>query len=260
MSAIPSPARGRMIFLRALIWSLIGLIYAPLFAAFQVLFEGAGLAHTAYIPAAALAGAIGAAFYGARQVALAGTGIGLVVGSLLFVVLPGPVTLWQVVLGAAAVGAALGGLVRFPDRCSFNVPGKTLAGLAMGSFGGALLALAEWLHPQSFNIAGAVAFLVSVNGVLYVATVRWWVGLTRMRPGQACNVIEALVIAVLAAAAAGSLWVISGPLVGVVDDVWQGLIAAMHREIFWALAGGLFGGAVAGAMMEAFGFRWVHDV
>lgn len=260
MSASPSAPRQRMIFLRALIWSLIGLIYAPLFAALRVLFEGIGLGHAAYVPAAALAGAIGAAFYGARQVALAGTTVGMVVGTALFFMLPGTVPLWQVVLAAAAVGAGLGGVVRFPDRCSFSVPGKTLAGLVTGAACGGLLALAESLHPENFNIVGAVAFLVSVNGVLYVATARWWVGLVRLTPGQACNLVEALVIATLAAAAAGSLWVISGPLIGVVDGTWQALIAAMHRDIFYALAGGLFGGAVAGAMMEAFAFRWVHDI
>lgn len=210
MSAIASPG-GRLIFLRALIWSLIGLIYAPLFAALQVLFEGIGFGHFAYIPAAALAGAIGAAFYGARQVALAGTTVGLVVGTALFFAMPATVPLWMLVLAAGAVGAGLGGVVRFPQRCSFNVLGKTLAGLAMGVVGGGILALAESLHPEDFNVAGAVAFLVSVNGVLYVATVRWWVGLTRMRPGQACNVIESLVLGVLAATAAGAFGWSPGP-------------------------------------------------
>jgi hypothetical protein len=260
MSAMPFVSRTRLVFLRALIWGLIGLIYAPLFVALRGGFQSLGLDHGAFIPAAALAGAVGAAFYGARQVALAGAVVGLVVASLLFLVLPPPIPLWQVVLAAAVVGAVLGALVRFPDRCSHNLPGKALAGLVTGAACGGLLGLSQALHPASFNIAGAVAFLVAVNGVLYVASVRWWIGLTRPRQGQACNVIEALVISVLAAAAAGSLWVVSGPLIGIVDAPFVDGIEALLQQIPAALLGGVIGGALAGALLQALDFRWAHDV
>lgn len=260
MAAIPVVSRTRLVFIRALIWGLIGLIYAPLFVALRGGFQALGLEHSAFIPAAALAGAVGAAFYGARQVALAGAVIGLVVASLLFLVLPPPIPLWQVVLAAAVVGAVLGALVRFPDRCSHNLPGKSLAGLVTGAACGALLGLAQALHPASFNIAGAVAFLVAVNGVLYVASVRWWIGLTRPRQGEACNLIEALVISVLAAAAAGSLWVVSGPLIGIVDEPFVDVIEVLLQQIPAALLGGLIGGTLAGALLQAFDFRWAHDV
>lgn len=259
MSAVPLVSRSRLVFLRALIWGLIGLIYAPLFVALRSGFQGLGLDHGAFIPAAAIAGAVGAAFYGARQVALAGAVVGLVVASVLFLALPGPIPLWQVGLAAAALGAGIGGVVRFPDRCSINLPGKALTGLVTGAACGGVLALAQALHPESFNVAGAVAFLVAVNGVLYVATVRWWVGLTSRIRGQPCNLIEALVISVLAATAAGSLWAVSGPLIGIVDEPFLGLIEAMVQEIPAAILGGVIGGAMTGALLQAFGFRWVHD-
>lgn len=260
MTHVSAAPRRRNIFLRGLIWSLIGLIYAPLFTGLRVLFQGLGWEHAAFAPAAALAGAAGAAFYGARQVALAGTALGLVVASVLFFVVPGTVGLWPVVLSAALVGALLGAIARFPDRCSFSVPGKTLAGLVTGAACGGFMALVEPMHPQHFHIIGAVAFLVSVNGVLYVATVPWWVRRTGLNRGQACNLIEALVISGLAALAAGSLWVVSGPLIGVVEEPYLDLIATMHRDIPLAVVGGMLGGAVAGALLEAFRFRWVHDV
>jgi hypothetical protein len=249
-----------MVFLRGLIWSLIGLIYAPLFAGLHVTFHALGFGHGALIPAAALSGAVGAAFYGARQVALAGTAIGVVIASVILFALPGIIPLWWVMLAAAVIGALLGAVVRFPDRCSLKVPGKTLAGLATGSACGIVLALAEPLHPEEFHITATLAFLVGVNGVLYVATVRWWAGLATINRGQACNLIEALVVSVLAATAAGAVWAVGGPLVGAVDFGSRAILDVVHQEVPLAMVGGLIGGGVAGALLEAFGFRWVHDI
>jgi hypothetical protein len=252
-------SRSRMIFLRGLIWSLIGLIYAPLFTGLQVSFDYLGLGHAASIPAAALSGAVGAAFYGARVVAIAGTAVGVVVASLVLLALPGIIPLWQVVLPAAAVGAALGGIVRFSDHCSLKVPGKTLAGLVTGAACGSLLAFAEPLHADEFHITGTLAFLVAVNGVLYVATVRWWVGISGINRGQVCNLVESLVIAVLAATTAGAIWAVAGPLLGAVDYTTRTVLGVVHQQIPPGMLGALLGGAVAGALLEAFDFRWVHD-
>jgi hypothetical protein len=255
-----TPSRPRMIFLRGLIWSLIGLIYAPLFSGLHVAFHAVGFGHAALIPAAALSGAVGAAFYGARQVAIAGTAIGVVVASVVLLARPGIIPLWQVMVSAAAVGAVLGAIVRFPDRCSLKVPGKTLAGLVTGGACGLLLALAEPLHPEEFHITGTLAFLVAVNGVLYVATVRWWTGLAEINRGRACNLIESLVVAVLAATAAGAVWAVGGPLIGAVDFGSRGVLDVIHQQVPLAILGGLLGGGVAGALLEAFGFGWVNDI
>jgi hypothetical protein len=125
---------------------------------------------------------------------------------------------------------------------------------------GGLLALVEPLHPENFDAAGAVAFLVAVNGVLYVATVPWWVRRMGVGCGRPCNVVESMVIALLAATAAGSMWVVVGPMVGVVHEAYHAALDTMVRLTPGAAAGGLLGGAVTGALLEAFGFRWVHDV
>jgi len=155
--------RPRLIFLRGLIWSLIGLIYAPLFVCLYVVLQGIGLGDAAFLPAAAIAGMVGAVFYGARQVALIGTLIGLLVAALLFAAMTGEVGFWPLILTAAAVGGGLGWLVRFPDRCSLHVPGKAMAGLMTGAVCGGLLAMIEPLHPHTFPMSGAVAFMVSVK-------------------------------------------------------------------------------------------------
>ena len=77
MSTTLPASRTSLVFVRGLVWAIIGLIYAPLFTALFVLFQAMGLGHWAFAPAAAIAGAVGAAFYSAREVALIGAVIGV---------------------------------------------------------------------------------------------------------------------------------------------------------------------------------------
>lgn len=258
MSTTIAASRTSLVLMRGLIWAIIGLIYAPLFTGLYILFQAMGLGSGALAPAAAIAGAVGAAFYSARQAALAGTVIGLTTATLLFMMLPGTVALWLIALAAALAGAALPGLLRFPDRCSLQVPGKAMAGLLSGMVCGGLLAMVEPLHPANFSITGVVAFLVSVNGILYSATVGWWLRRARIKGGgRACLVIESLVIGMVAAVAAASLWVVGGPLIGAVDGSFNPLLESIFALIPGAMFGGLAAGAVTGALLEAFGFDWV---
>jgi len=249
------------VFIRALIWSLVGLIYAPMFTGLNVGLRSLGLGAGAYLPAAALAGAVGAAFYGARQVAVAATAIGLGSGALMLATVPGRLDVGAAAAVAALVGVLLGLLVRFPDRCSRGVPGKALAGLAAGLLCGALLAVAELTLATVLPTAAVLAFLVSVNGILYVVSVRWWVGVT-MPAGQSryCNLIESIVIGILAACAAAALWLVAGSLMGVLAPAELELSSTLLQEIPLAIMGGLVGGAVGGALLETFRFRNVFDL
>jgi hypothetical protein len=73
-------------------------------------------------------------------------------------------------LVAAAIAALIGLHPAFPARCDRQVPSRVMVGVATGALCGAVLAVAEPLHPEPFSTFAVVAFLVSVNGVLYVAT------------------------------------------------------------------------------------------
>jgi hypothetical protein len=260
VSDTPRPYSIRLVFLRGLIWSLIGLIYAPLFTGLSELLRGFGLGHWAFVPAAALAGGVGAALYGARQVALAGTAIGLLAGSVAILALPDPVRLSQLIIVGALAGVVIGGLVRFPNRCSYHVPGKSLTGLATGAIAGGILVFMEPMQTIPFQTAEVVAFLVSVNGVLYVAAVRPIARVLVSSRGQPCHLIQSLVVALLAATAAGSLWVVATPLLEIADANYAATINTILANIPHAIFGGMLGGAVAGSMLEAFRFRWVHEV
>ena len=256
-----SASRLRLIFLRAIVWSLVGMIYAPLFTGLVFILKVLGFGHLSYVMAASVAGAVGAVLYGAREVSLISTGLGVAVGVATLISVSESVSLTQVSLIAGVLAAIVGITVPFPQRCSRNVPPKAVAGLVAGAFGGAILAMAEPLHPAPFSLFAMLAFLVSVNGVIYVATVRWWVALPRRLhlEAQPCYLIESLVMAVLAAVAAGSVWMVSAPLLNL-GGIWQIASEAMHGEIQRAILGGLFGGGTAGMLLETFRFSWVHDL
>jgi hypothetical protein len=253
-------SHGHLIFVRGLVWGLVGLIYAPLFVALLATFRELGLGHAAFIPAAALASAVGAAFYGARQVAMVGTIMGVTLASVLLLTMPQSVGLWGVVGLATLAGAGIGWWVDFPDRCSLQVPAKVIAGLTTGALCGGLLALVEPLHPFTFGAAGTLAFLVSANGVLYVATVPWWAGLASRQGRRRCDIVEAAVVALLAGLVAGGLWLGTAPIVGGAASSLSLAMANLGNDLPAALFGGVLGGVIGGTLLEAFGFRWVHDV
>ena len=256
------PVRWRLAFLRAIIWSLIGMIYAPLFIGLLSIARGADMGGLSYVLAAALAGGAGAVLYGAREVALIGTGIGAAVGVALLILMPGQATLTDAVVVASILAATVGLTFSFPRRCTRHVPGKLLAGLVTGGLGGAVLAIAEPLHSAPFSTFSVLVFLASVHGILYVGTVRTWIALSRRigLESRPCDLIEASTMAILAAIAAGSLWMVAGPLMGFDPGLWQLASLSMHQDIAPAFLGGLFGGAMAGLLLEAFRFPWVHDV
>lgn len=253
-------SRARLVVVRGLVWGLVGLLYAPLFLGLLTLFRELGLGRAAFIPAVALASAVGAAFYGARQVAITGTIVGVTLPAVLFLTVPQPVGLWWVTGLATLVGAGVGWWVDFPDRCSLQVPAKAVAGLSTGALCGVLLALVEPLHPFSFGAAGTLAFLVSANGVLYVATVPWWVGLAAGHGRRHCELVEAGVVALLAGTVAGGLWLAAAPLMDAAETSLSLAMANLGNDLPVALFGGVLGGVVGGVLLEVFGFRWVHDV
>ena len=259
MRSLPSDSKAQLILFRGLVWGLIGLIYAPLFLGLLVIFRALGLGHLAFVPAASLACAVGAMFYGARQVGIAGTAVGLSVASVILLTVPDVFGFWGAAGLATLVGGALGWWVEFPPRCSLRVPAKAMAGLSMGALSGGVLALAESLHPFDFRAPATLAFLVSVNGILYVASLSWWLRRAPPGGGRSCNLVEVAVVAILAGLAAGGLWLGAAPLMGLGTLPLAGALTALETDLPPAMVAGVFGGALAGILLESFGFRWVHD-
>lgn len=253
---------GRRVLFRAMIWGILGLIYAPLFLGLTSLLHGLGAGTWSYAGAAGIAGAVTAVLYGGREVGLLGAGIGLGVGGLLLFLKGEWITLELAVLAAMGVAVVIGFVPAFSGRCARNVPGTALAGLLCGVLAGSVVSIAEPLHPNAFPPFAVLAFLVSVNGVLYVGAVRRLVRLTSCVSVHSwrCHLVESLVIAIMAGFTAGSIWVVTAPFIGGVSDLVRATSDAIYQQIPAAIPGAIFGGAVAGALLELFGFRWVHEV
>jgi hypothetical protein len=257
----PDSTARRVVF-RATIWGVFGLIYAPLFVGLVALLKGLGAGTWSYAWAAGIVGGVTAVLYGGRQVGLVGAGVGLGVGALLLFAWSDSVPLEVGVAVAMGVALLIGLLRAFPGRCADHVPGKAVAGALAGLFGGLVVSIAEPLHPQAFDPFVVLAFLVSVNGVLYVGSLRRVVRLSdcvRWRVRR-CNLAELLVIVIMAGFTAGSLWVVAGPFLGGSTDLVRLASDAIYQQAPAAIPGAVYGGALAGALLELFRFRWIYDL
>lgn len=251
----------RLVFLRAVIWGLIGLIYAPLFLSLSALLGYWGAGPWTYVAAAALAGGAGVLLYSGREGALLGAGVGLAVGVLSLVATTQLLGVQHAVLVAGVIAALIGLHPAFPARCDLQVPTRVVAGVASGALCGTVLAIAEPLHSEPFSAFTLLVFLVSVNGVLYVASLGPLLVITRrVCPIQfPCRWAGALVAGPLAALAAGSIWLMAGPFLGDQGALGQATTEVVYRQLPVALLGGIFGGVLGGALLALFRFPWVYD-
>jgi len=258
-SAIATPQQRRFL-VRALVWSLIGVIYAPLLVALHRLFGALDWGAWGYIAAAALAAGASAMLYDARQIAIAASVVGVTAASLPLMFLGPSAQLGHLMLLALAAAVVVGFVVRFPARCTRNVGGKALAAITSGALCGALLAATEALTGIPVVPAAAMAFLVSVNGVLYVATVRFWVVRLGCAERTANGWKQALVIGTIAVITAASVWIIAGSVGLQTEDTLTQTLLAVPGAVPPALLSAAVAGAITGVLLEGFGFRWVHDV
>jgi hypothetical protein len=246
------------VLIRAGVWSLIGMIYAPLYLVLSELLS-APLGVLAMPAAAGIAGGIGAAFYGARQLALTASVIGTGLAVLGMAMVGPNVSPWLLSLAALVVSLAVGFLVRFPCRCTANVGLKVAAGLSMGALAGGLLLTADLLAGVRLPAPAAVAFLVSVTGVLYVSVLLARPARPTQR-GRFCDLNEGLIIAIIAAVAANGLTAFAGIFaIGEASVLTMPLLRASEL-LPAALLAAMFAGAVAGGLLEVFEFDWVDRV
>jgi hypothetical protein len=252
----------RLALLRGTIWGLHGMIYAPLFTGLAELLKSLGVGAPTPVIAATITGTITAVLYGAREISLISSGIGAAIGVALLIALSGPLAFVQTILIAAVVAAVAGLTIRFPTSCATHVAPKALSGLAAGTIGGLIVMVAERVLAAPLPLGVVLAILVSVNGLLYVLTLRWWVALTDQIRSAAfpCYVVEAAIMALLAGVAAGSVWLVSGPLTDAEGLWWQSASLGMHAQIVPAIIGGIIGGSVAGMIFELFRLSWVSDL
>jgi hypothetical protein len=235
------------------------MIYAPLYVVLRELLTPT-LAGFSGLLAAAAAGSIGAAFYGARQLALTASVIGVCSALVLLMAVGPQVAAWLIVGFAVLLSLIAGAAVDFPHRCTARIGLKFLIGGGMGAVAGALLLAADRLVASSLPTAAAVALLVSVTGVLYVAGMN-----LRGLPGRSgrsrfCSLTEGVVIAVIAVVVANSMAAFAGLFAEEgAGPLTEALVATAHHLPF-ALLGGMIAGAITGGLLELFEFEWVDRI
>ena len=232
------------------------MIHAPLFVLLQQLLTPV-LSGYATVLAASVAGAIGAAFYGARQLALAASLVGVLGATLLLVLVGQQPHAWLVVALAAALGLIAGVAVDFPHRCTLNIGRKFLVGGGVGALAGGVLLGVDLFAGFSLPITAAVAFLVSVTGVLYVTVLDLWRDASGSGRPRFCSLTESAAIAVIASFVASSLVAFAGIFA---EEPPGALTEALIRgapQLPLAFLGGMTAGAVTGGLLELFEFAWV---
>jgi hypothetical protein len=245
------------VLLQGIGWGMVGLVYAPLFIALLELFTLMGLGSWAYVPAAAFAGAAGAALYGSMPIAIIGTLTGIFSVSAYMMVLGGQIGLLRAAGVGGVFGTIVGIFVKFPARFSQGVPAKSIVGLLTGLTAGLLVSVSAVVFGDALDLRVAVAVLVAVNGILYVAAVRQLVGSIQSHLPR--TLIEAVVCGVLSATAGAAIWLVGGPILRVVDPSYHQVINHILEQIPLAAVGGIIGGAIAGALLEAMGVKALHD-
>ncbi|MBK1695093.1 hypothetical protein CKO09_10130 [Chromatium weissei] len=238
------------------------MIYAPLFTGLSELLKAFGFNSITYIIAATVTGTTTAVLYGARELSLISSGIGAVVGVILLILFGEQSAFIPTLVIAASVATAAGLTIHFPTRCSTHVGAKAMSGLIAGALGGSLLILLDLLQTTPVSLFIALAVLVSLNGLLYVLSLRGWVALLQRwcHANYPCYLIETGIMALLATVAAGSVWMVSAPLMDSDSSLWQAASLAMHTQLPQAMLGGLVGGGLAGMALELFRLSWVSDL
>jgi hypothetical protein len=251
-------ASVRRVFTRAAVWSLIGMLYAPLYVVLHQLLAPALSAYAAVLAAAA-AGGIGAAFYGARHLALTASVVGVLGGTGMLLAFGQQAAIWQVAGFTALLGLVVGAVIDFPQRCTANVGIKFLIGAGASALSGLLLSAVALIAGVALPMAAAVALLVSVTGVLYVAALGFWCrsnGLGGGRP-RFCSVVEGIVIAVIASITAMGLAAFAGIFADQPAGVLTNALTVASGDLPVAVLGGVMAGAVTGGLLELFEFAWV---
>jgi hypothetical protein len=242
------------------IWAIIGLIFSSILVIMLSLFQQLEYGAISFGLAPALAGAVGALFYGSLRLAFMAA-IAALIGSFGYLAIYPMQTisplamLWVSGSAGVIVGAHYGQFVK-GSRVQ-NATAKALAGLYSGFIAGiplsAMAALSE--HP---NVGIVAAILTPLTGVIYVYTVDYFVHHLK---GQPPAVISG-------ALAGGGVAGLIGIAVWAFAGVFNSTITATASQAvhyFWAMLpqaamGGMISGFVAGAVLATIGVKRPNEL
>ena len=243
--------------LRGVIWGLIGGIFAALFVGFLESFRFAGFSAWSLVLAGSLAGAVGAAFYGAMQIAILGTLAGVIASFAYLVIYSGAVHPLGVLIVASVAGMSLG--IAFGAMHVFLIRGA-LSKMASGLIGGSGAGLALWAVtlalPQPLPLGVLVGILVPVTGYIYVAVSERLESLCGGRIPD--PIVGGLVAGSLAGVVGTSVWAVGGSATGSLAPQFAQLIDQTLSQVPVAILGGAIGGVLAGSLLGVLGMQPRH--
>ena len=246
--------KARRVLLRAVIWGMAGGFFGVGFVAFRHYLDFRGEAGWHPIAAAAVSGALVAAFYSAKTVALLGAAAGSIVATI-YLVVADPFPLGLRVAGAcAAAGLVTGALASiFYEHERGALPMAAIGSVA-GVFAGVVVAL---LAAYSAGVGDFLQALLAAGGTggLFALSVAALAG--RVEAIVPHRVSVALVSAGVAAGAGSGLWTLAGTLELQLDPHIREALDGVVNRTPYALLGGMIGGAIAGALLEFFGVNWL---
>ncbi len=241
------------------VWAVVGCIYSTILLAMLAFFQRHDVGTYSIGLATALAGMVGALFYGSVRLAFLASLAALIAafGYLYFIPVL-EVTAENILLVSALAGVIVGGhyghLIRESRVC--RAPSKALTGLYAGFVAGLpLVVLDAWLGPVGVGPAAVLA--TALTGVLYIFNVRRMAALMQLPVSAVFS--GALVGGGVAAMVGIAVWA----FIGSFDSTLTGAATPAVRFAWanWpaAAAGGAGAGFVAGVAMARAGFRWTLD-
>ena len=241
------------IFIRAIIWGFVGSIFGGLYIGFTSMLEPLALGHLVVVPAAAFAGAVGAAFYGSFQVAIIGTLAGSISG-IGYMVVADNLQMNEMAIVSLLAGIVAGFLYGNTHDAVSGALMKALTGLIAGAIAGYIL----WVVTSVgviFNSYVTGALLVPVTGTFYIY------GIFQIINKLECKLPLPLVGSVVAGAlslvVASSIWTVHEAVLTSYEVTAPSIEQVGFKQIMGAILGGATGGLIAGGLYAWAGVKWL---
>lgn len=241
------------IFVRAIIWGFVGSIFGGLYIGFTGMLAPFISSDLVIIPAAAFAGAVGAAFYGSFQVAIIGTLAGSFSG-IGYLILSENQQLNEMAVISLLAGVVAGFIYGNTHHEVSGALMKALTGLITGMIAGILL----WLLTRmgmNFNNYFTTALLVPITGTFYIYGI--FKVINRLECRLPLPMVGSLVAGALSVVVAGSIWIVHEAMLANYHLAEASAAHVEFKQIMGAILGGTTGGLIAGGLYAWVGLKWL---
>jgi hypothetical protein len=249
-----------MVALQGLIWGIAGGFFGVVFVAAQGCLAAAGVTLWQLPLAGAAGGAMVAAFYSAKRVALIGEVAGAIAGTVYLMTVPvTPDHGWGVVWVCALAGLHVGALASVIYEHREDALLVALFGLVAGGMAGLVAALGvHLLPPGPVSLFGLALVCAPLTGGLFTLATLRWTDRVPVRVPQWLSV--GLVVSGVAGLVGGGLWALAATLEPSIDPGLVASIQAVLGQLPQAFAGGLCGAAIGGVGFELVSLRRLEHV